>query len=65
MKEDLPKISQFEQKKKFIEHLKDKKYENCTFHEMTKEKLFGVKGENYKAYINYFIEFRCITNKID
>lgn len=65
MKEKLPNISQFELKQRLIDHLKNKKHENSNFNEIAKMKLFGVQGDNYKAYINYYIEYKCITNNIE
>ena len=64
MQENLPKIKNFDQKKRLIEHLKSKRYDNFN-NELAKMTLFGVEGENYKVYVKYYSEYQCITNKIE
>jgi len=44
MKEFLQPIQNYEQKKKFIDHLKEGKHLTTNHHELAKKKLYGVSG---------------------
>ena len=62
MSETLQPFTDFQKKSKFKTHLKKEQFKQ-NFKESMKLIAFGISGQIYDDYVNYYTKFKCITNK--